>query len=197
MSGFLREYFSLFITFSLSLSPSFPLPLPLTPSALLVICWHSGMPHHPYRSSLLICSLICLDGRRQRGTRMKVTKVWRETIKQGDSVGGEEGAKKKKKKKRKICWVVNQVWWNPFACRLTVREFLITHCTVSECSDTSTLMPHVMLPGAHQHSDKNNIFHLLWWQSPHTPPVKHLQGSEIAAFWQSSHDRCRVSWHVC
>ncbi len=33
---------------------------------------------------------------------MKVTKVWRETIKQGDSVGGEEGAKKKKEKEEDL-----------------------------------------------------------------------------------------------
>lgn len=168
------------LSFSLFSSPSLP------PSALLVICWHSGMPHHPYHSTLLICSLICLDGKRKM--KMEVSKVWREKKREDEGVG--KGTKKN-------CIAVNQVWWNLFVSRLTVREFLITHWALSECGDTFTLMPHATLPGANQHSDKNNIFHSLWWQSPHTPAVKHLQGSEIAAFRQGSHDRCRVDGDVC
>lgn len=85
-SGLINHFFSslafwgilflLFFTFPLSFSvSSFSLP----PSVPLVICWHSGMPHHPYHSSLLICSLIFLDGIRKIGMRMKVNKVWRES----------------------------------------------------------------------------------------------------------------------
>ena len=124
---------------------------------------------------------------------MKVTKVLGVV---GEKTGRRRCGKGREKKEKK-CAVVNQVWWNLFACCLTVREFLITHWALSECGDTSTLLPHATLPGANHHSDKNNIFHSLWWQSPHTTPVKHLQGSKIAASRQSSHDRCLVSWHVC
>lgn len=120
------------------------------------------MPHHPYRSSFLICPptpLICLNAGLEWGwLRCGGRKEGKE-----ESVGRREGAKKRKKRKN-----VNQVWWNQFACCLTVREFLISHWALNESSDTSTLMQHATLPGAHQHSDKNNIFHSLWWNAPHT-----------------------------
>lgn len=87
-SGLINHFFSRLgfwgILFSFNHTLSLPLSVPflsspsLPPSALLVICWHSCMPHHPYHSSLLICSLICLDGRGKTGMRMKVTKVLKE-----------------------------------------------------------------------------------------------------------------------
>lgn len=100
-SGLINHFFSSLsfqgILFSfhhiLSLSFSFFSSPSLPPSALLVICWHFGMPHHPYHSSLLICSLICLDGRRKGGLRMKVTKVWRENRKEGGKGGGSKKEK--------------------------------------------------------------------------------------------------------
>lgn len=62
VNTFLLSSHSLLLLLSLSPNPATPPPQ----TALLVISLHSGMPHHPYHSSLLICSLICLDGCRRR-----------------------------------------------------------------------------------------------------------------------------------
>lgn len=158
-SGLINHFFSspgfrgntfLFSSHSLSLSffshPHLP-PIICTACHLLTF-WHASSP-----ISLLLPHLLpnlFRWGKKERGTGTRVTKVWKEERKGGESVGRRPGGN----------WgVVNQVWWNQFTCRLAVRVFLITHR-----GDTSTLMPHATLPGAQRHSDKNNTRHSLWWQ---------------------------------
>ena len=134
---------------------------------LLTFWWHSGMPHHPYHSSLLIYSLICLDGSGRRGTGMKGVEGEKEKR------GGGGGVWERRTERE----VVNRVWWNRFARCLTVREFLISHWAPGESNDTSTVKPHAALPEEMQWYE---LQHILFTVMTNPPPATD-KGLEITA----------------
>lgn len=94
-SGLINHFFLGFLGGILFLFSSQTSPSPLL-SALLIICWHSGMPHHADHSSLLICPVICLDGKKRKKEKREWDKNESDQGVEGDRKGREEETERRK-----------------------------------------------------------------------------------------------------